>query len=587
MKTDSKRIVKIACVAGVFVVLFFALVIIWTALRTNTGILSKNQYDGVSFVEKLRRFDEIYDTYLRSGRLPAREISEALFAALEKTAIGAEGRLSVLKRLRLLSRADASFLPDYAASALRAAEKFPHSVPLAAIAGETLVLFPEAAQSDSPSALQKNYARVLAGSGPLGEQIAQPAAFYLYALAGSLSTPESAAALPEAGSVFRASMRDLVGEDAVSMAINGAILSICAKNMSDAAVYLIPLDRDGLLSSRSRMFFACYEYDFGDLITAAKLWTDAGGEKNLALAAGAFYEAGMTESALQLWYLIAQNTVKDPEAVRLRCRSLYNTARHSGSRLAKTNALETLLSVPGGAENGADAVLYGTLLYTRLMGGGRAEAILTDLTENSNHPLFDLELHRQRVRRTPIEKAVADTWLLVDRHWNDNRVYRWAAWFFGFLRRSQDLDSLVDAGVKRGRSGIWMDLARARNAIRAEDYDAAERFLDRAAKEADSGYEEDLPSEQDWPADADRALIFEARHDFRSALSFYASARNKIPLRDVEDDDDLKKSAAKIELRLSRCYSALGMREEARRAVLNASELDGEDIGIRMAKDRL
>ncbi|MDR2468792.1 MAG: hypothetical protein LBD22_07520 [Spirochaetaceae bacterium] len=587
---NSKFLVKISCIVGIFVISLFAFFFVFTALRTKGSVFSmKNQMDGASFIEKLRKFDENLYQYTQMRREANLDIMQSLLNALEKSAVGAEGELSVLKRWRKLVKLESTLVLEYEAAAERAVDRFPHSTVIAALAGEARV---EARGTGSEETREKlrSYARVLSNAGPLAESSSMPLAFCFYALSDSLQNAKAARGTGKIDELFLIALRNFDGIEAEAMLINAALLKIVDSKKDEAAAFLVPLNMEAPKSNRARSFFANYAYDFGDPLRAAELWTQQ--EKaelgDIARAADAFYLAGRTANALQLWQLLARNTKNNTSDKKINLQSLYNIAALAEKASDRIAALEELLAHAEGDLSSSSA-LYGMALYTRLINEDRAIALLEEIVRTTKLPLFDLELFRHKLNKSHIDRAIADTWLLIDRNPLDSFIYRWAAWYFDFQRRFTETDFLISTAEKRGISGSWILLNQALNFMRDEDYTAALEELEQIARmpqdENDVSLEEDM-----WPGSANKALILEARHDFRGAYEHYKRARDTITLTENAysiHKNSKRQSAARLELKMARCLTILGRKEEARQAVLNAAALDGDNINVRVALNRL
>jgi tetratricopeptide (TPR) repeat protein len=123
--------------------------------------------------------------------------------------------------------------------------------------------------------------------------------------------------------------------------------------------------------------------------------------------------------------------------------------------------------------------------------------------------------------------------------------------------------------------GSWLTLHRSLALIRDGKVADGEKILnDAIIKDAilkNSVSSNDGRSE-DWRIYANLGRIQESRRAISTALDYYERAAALV--RE-------KKSAALLQMRLSRCLEALGRTEESRRAIDYALELDPENINIR------
>jgi hypothetical protein len=588
-KIDGKYFVKVSCIAGIFILLFFIASLLWTFIRTGSMPGFKNQFDKIPFAEKLDKFDNIFNTFKETGQIPNTDTLTLLFNSLDRSSLGAEGELSVLKRRRLLAKSLPAFMPDYFSAVEKAAAKFQHSALIAALAGEAFVWkSTQNAESGYESGvLQKinSYAEVLANAGPLGENSFFPLAFCLYSLSGTMQNIESAKSITNIDDLFLTGIRNFSGAEFEALSINAALLKIIDKKIDNAAAFLVPLDAEHTLSKKGQTFFSNYSYDFGNLILAAKLWTKSQNPTDIARAADALFLAGRYENAVQLWQILADGTGNDGINAKIRRQSLYNISSIMNTA-GKIPVLERLLAESNGDFNDPP-LMYGIILYTRLISENRAKNILEETTGKLNLPIFDLELLRHKIKKMPIDKSIADTWLLIDRHYENPMIYRWAAWYFDFQRQFNETEFLAGKAQNRNVSGIWVPFNNALKDILAGNYKSGIEILKKIEEDHINNEKID---EEIWPVYADMALSFEVQYDYRNALKYFKTARENIIISNnisSLDKNSRRRNAALLELKIARCLDILGIKEEAQQAVLNAAALDGENINVRIALDKL
>ncbi|MDR3301484.1 MAG: hypothetical protein LBT01_03015 [Spirochaetaceae bacterium] len=566
-KSKAKTLVKIACIVGIFALLAFLGALVFSLLQTNTSFFGdKNQLNFSAFHEKLQSFDALFAGVLNGANPPNVDFFNTTLDALEKTAVGAEAQLSVLKRRRRLAREFPAFTASYLQAAERAVAAFPHSAPVAALVGgatgsASLVLDTGARQKLNA------YAKLLSESGPLGEKSFLPLALAFYSLADSFSSLEAASQIKHAPRLLAAAAENLVNEPFEGLSIDAALLNIIEDNQTEANAALVMLRPNSALTRKATRFFAQYAYDFGKLLLAAELWTKAGGAEDLARAADALYLAGLTPNARQMWTMLtADEGALTPRPIRL--QSFYNLAITAGQDDDKAAPLENLRSESDGIESPPE--FYGVILWTRLLPDEKARSLLRETQQVSENTLLDLELFRRSLSATPLERSIADTWFLLERHSDDERIYRWAAWYFAYEKRLDETDFLIKRAEKMRSGGEWIPLNRALLQIRAGDYAGAATALEAAA-----------PSAQGWVIPANLGLIREAEHNFQSALAHFTRAAAEIENRRAPE------KAALLQLKIARCLSILGRKDEARAAVLKAATLDGENVNVRIALGRL
>jgi hypothetical protein len=553
---------------------------------------------GGSFAEKLSSFDALSarkdgeEGSLGRERLDDRGAA-TLLDALEKTATGAEEQLSVLKRRRKLAQERPAAAPDYAAASRRAAERFPHSAALAALAGEALHQARSggraagsnaaAAEASEANELFRAYAKTLSESGPLGEKSFLPIAFALYALGGSWCDAEEAMRVRRADALFSAAATHLSGEPFEGASVDAAILNILENNYSAAAARLGPLwDAAPASADRGKTdeFLAQYAYDFGNLVRAAEIWTNKAGSEDLARAADALFLAGRTENARQMWSLLAGGAAADavertPKAIRL--RSLYNLAGSAAQEADAAAPLDALMAESNGDQS--PSVLYGSIRWTRARNDESARAALINHPFGADDPLIALELFRRSLSETPLDRSIAGVWTLLERYNYESRLSQWAAWYFAWTRRFDETSFLIKNAQRGGLSGAWLPFNRGLLLILQGDYAAANAELESAARACGRA---DVP----WHISANRALIKEAQHDFQGALADCTRAAGALE-DERPTDPQARAQAARLYLKAARSYAALGRKDEERAAVLKASALDGGNIDVRVARGRL
>ncbi|MDR2865510.1 MAG: hypothetical protein LBV68_07880 [Spirochaetaceae bacterium] len=645
-QNKSKTLVKTACVIGLFVFIAFLGLLVWAFISSISGpVKEQNPFDMSSFNENLKTFDLLFAQTLEEGFNPDTGLFEALLASLEKAASGAEEHLSPLKRRRMLAKAFPSFIPDYFFAAERSFRRFPHSAPLAAIAGEALVLY---AASDTrgsgknvinPDSRQKlmNYAQILSQAGVLSEKSFLPLAFSFYVLSDSLSDIPSALRINRIDDLFSFTTRILLQKTGAASAVTEglsidlSLLKILDNKAEEANAYLIPFNPGTAFSRKSSDFFANYEYDFGNLLLAAQIWTESGKEEDLARAADALYLANMPENARQLWSILTedrrtptagdqqvderfdydfdepfnesfidsfyendeplpnkgsrnQTVIKASEKIRF--QSFYNLASSATRTADKRAPLENILAEAGDSDK--EIVLYSIILYTRMLEDQKARLVLKENPLTEKTMLLDLELFRRSLTDMPLERSIADTWLVLDRHNDDERLYQWAAWYFDYERRFNETDFLVKLAEKREIIGEWLPFNKGIFYMRAGDYASAAKIFESSMRKSEN--KKPSSSGDLWTFPANLGLIREAEHNFSAALDNFTQAVRELQNQDSGIAFDKKKSnekAARLQLKIARCFGVLGRKGEAREAILKAAELDGSNINVRIVLDRL
>jgi tetratricopeptide (TPR) repeat protein len=573
-KAKGKTILISACVTGlVFVAVFLG----FTLRVSRSGDTRREEFPS-DFYKNLNLFDAVLQRGEDEGGVNHEHISN-LLEVLSKSAIGAESRLSFLKRYRNLSGLYPEYFEGYSGETLRAAKKFPHSALIAALYAEA-ALSPEA---EAPGKAEKirAAAALLTESGPLSEPAFFPAAFCLYALNGDFHDIDSATAVKRAGELFTAFSNSLPAEDGddltkrakETMLVDAALIGIVNEGGNEAAA-LARLEPRKVVLTKTLDFMANYAYDFANTHLAAELWSSMGTEKDFARAASALYIAGDTEKAKSLWLLLIKD-VNQPEgentAAEAKQKALYNLASIASKRSEKIAYAEKLLSVMDYDAVNSDVLSAAVILYTRLLPAERALSILSGFKASELVPLLDMEYQRRAFEAMPVDRSIAETWLLLNRHPHAEGLYRWAAWYFEYQRGYEEIKALRHFAAQNRIENPFLTFHYALDLVRDGDMAAGKDL-----------FTNNVP-ETMWQRYANIALILDACHEYAAALKHYEAAAALI-----EDESALRSEAARIYLKLARCRGILGGRhEEIRRDLERAYALDSENVDVRLALRRL
>ena len=485
---------------------------------------------------------------------------------LEKKAAGVENLLSVLKRRRALvlnagsaGPAAGEFRRAYAAALRRALKALPFSPPLAALASEELLWDNPAIDPGAAAELSSLACRV--GGEPL-------LAFALHALAGDLESPEAAAALPQAEGLFAAL---LAGQGPVSpderglLGVDLAILRLLRGDIPAATAQVNSLIAQAP-SFPVLEFAAEFLYDYGDPLEAAKLFARLPGEKNLGRQADALSLAGHRPRSI--WRAIIAPAPQGEGDPALRARGYYNLAVSAESRREELNYLEQLIAQNAqGPGAGAGESAYAIVRYTRLFNAPRAIAILEGL--DRGEALLDLEWYRRQGESWTVERALAETWLLLNRHPGDARIYRWAAYYFDRQHRYEDTALVLKEAAHNQVEGPWVELHRGLTLLREGRLAEGDALLAELA--AASRF---IP----WQVFANLGRVQEARRRPTQALESYETAAG-LAGRD--------RDAVRVQLGIARCLRSLGREQELRRVLEYALDLDPENLNVRLELHRL
>jgi tetratricopeptide (TPR) repeat protein len=162
---------------------------------------------------------------------------------------------------------------------------------------------------------------------------------------------------------------------------------------------------------------------------------------------------------------------------------------------------------------------------------------------------------------------VAETWLLLGRHPEDEGLYQWAAYFFDYQRRYEETAQALKNAGYQGLDGYWAELHRALALLREGRFDEGEELLQTIP-----------PSAVIWQAPANIGRLLEARRASAAALEYYETAASLVKN---------SRAAAGVQLRIAQCLRALGRDRESRRVLEYALDLDPENLNARLELRRL
>jgi tetratricopeptide (TPR) repeat protein len=616
---------------------------------------------------------EAYDGEIRENPDLSPRRRNGLLDSLEKSALDMENFLSVLKRRRIALRgADpgeaGAYMDAYIRGVERVREQYPYSGPIAALAAEALIL---SAAGKSPSEEEAEDIRDLTALMNQGSLQDLALAFAVYSRA--MADPALARFLPRELFTLLCSLTQ--GEEREKYLVNACIRTLLEGETQEAAAMVNDLlgTREfsgapaALLESTYR-FGGEFFYDHGNFLRAAELFSLFSDARSLGRQGDALWLAGFTDSARGLWRVAAaeksaagQNsgalqksippggeTGGNPDSASVRARVLYNMASTASSAGEERGWLELLFAANAEYQPGR---IFGILRYSRLLPLARALTILEQAGQTEG--LFDLETLRRRSEDWTIDRTVAETWLLLNRHPGDGRLFEWAAWYFDFQRRYEETAlALRNAGINQVE-GSWAALHRAFALVRESRLDEAEKTLrgvvrlPREKAASSGGAEPEAPGGQNspgaaagdrrdqplWQISANLGLLLDLRRNPQEALRYYeiaagilaagdrlfaqvpppavsavndpvpeavpegaappaagpppvsaVSAAPGIPAAGVSPE---RRDAARIQLRIARCFRAMGREPDSRRVLEYALDLDPENLQARLELRRL
>jgi tetratricopeptide (TPR) repeat protein len=538
---------KLAGAAG----LILALIISWGMVffYLFSGNSGEKKASGNTFAVELKNYD-LFDAPKRVMEGGNPDQIERMLTKLQKNAKSAEEQLSVLKRRRTLALIDRRYIGTYAQAAKAAAETFAYSTPIAAVAAEAITLGGSPTENDL--ALLKSYA------SEISQYRFDTLALSANVLAGELDNPVRAAALPLMPNMLALDLSGLTEKTQKDLLMNEFLLRTYSGDISGAVSVINYLLNTG--TGEIRRIGAEFFYDYNDPLRAAELFLSLDGENDYARAADALALAGEIPGARNIWLALSSGT--QGEGSKARLRYMYNMASSSPTIAEEESWLEKMFSQSQNQSRGPmDSLsVYSVIRYTRLLDTGRGIAVLEDFKGN---PLLDLELLRRKQSTWPPTRAASEVWVLLSRSGDDADLYEWAAWYFEHQRLYSEVTRLLKEAARKGMTGSWFDLHTSLALIRDGKISEAEKILESRYRD---------PASSDWRIAANLGRIQESRRAISTALDYYQAAAAL-----VKD----KPSAASVQLRLSRCFEALGRTAESYRAIELAFELDSDNINVR------
>ncbi|MDR1306396.1 MAG: hypothetical protein LBK74_02330 [Treponema sp.] len=570
-----------------------------------------------TFAQALRDYDE---ALLEDPGLSFRQ-RNGLLDSLEKKALDTEQVLSVLKRRRFPVLRDIpggdSYLEAYVRAAERVRRLYPHSAQIGALAAEALVLNAAGRPLSEEEAAELRELAVLMSGGAL-----QDLSLACSVFSGVMGDPASARFLPrelftllcslaDGGEreryLVNACIRTLLEEDGAVGAVSGDAGNTGGGRQAAAMVNAL-FDSPPLLAETS-LFGGEFFYDHGNFLRAAELFSVFTDDRGLARQGDALWLGNFVDQARILWQAVVSGPVaagapggsagaadgfsgvsEAGAAASLRVRAFYNLAATAPDAGEAGRWLERLFAADS---EGLPGRVFGVIRYSRLVPLNQALVILegTDPAEG----LFDLELLRRKSESWTVDRTVAETWNLLNRHSGDPRLFEWAAWYFDFQRRYDETPLVLRNAAINRAEGPWSGLHRAFAQLRAGDLDEAEKTLRSIVKSPGEGglHRRRQPL---WQAPACLGLLLERRGNFREALECCETAAGLLAAGGILPEDSgisaagaapERRDAARIQVRIAGLLRSLGRGPESRRPLEYALDLDPENLEARLELSRL
>jgi len=525
---------RVTLLAGLILLIFVFGALIFLYFNERSFWKGNRKQD--SFLSLMRDYDATASEFFGTQREYDRLHGE--LDKMEKKAISVESWLSILKRRRILAKNHIPSEEIYRSSINKALKAYPKSEPIIAIASAALV---------KNSAINKEIESQLRDWLPsITEPSFNKLRLSLYALLGDFNSPQKAQGLPS----------NLYADGTESVAVNLAILKVIRSDYHGAASDIQTL-LNGEPSSQTLRFAAEYNYDFGDLLRSAELFALINTNDAMIRQADALYLAGFPQNAQALWLILAniQNET-----------SLYNLAVTSEDLRLGADYLDKLVHLEMGSNS--DSRQFGLIRYSRLFDNAKALTLLRGDKNFSpiDYPYIDLEICKCLIRGQILSYQIAQAWLLLDRHEKNIDLYQWACRLFFYQRSFDEALILLKRMDLLQINERWADVYRALYSMVEGKLDDSEELLRPM-----------LFQEPDWYDFANYGLILEAMRSFGHALEQY-----KLAAENLQNN----KAAARLQIHIARCFTALNRPADARQALLFALELDPDNLTASLELDR-
>ncbi|MCL2834877.1 MAG: hypothetical protein FWD78_17030 [Treponema sp.] len=533
---------KAASLLGLLLVIITAWALLFYTMTRNQDFFPKETT--ADFGRDLTRYDEAVISE-NSDKLAKR------LDKLENQAKTQDDWLSILKRRRILAGPDRNQLAAYQKSAAKAANIFPYSEVLAAVAGEALLK-----GGETSPVLLNEYA------GRITQPRFYPLALSFYVLAGNLDDPQKAAQITGLRRLFAA---DLPQELKGTVQTDDILLGIINKEQ-DSAIRISEAIRLNPNSAKLINLGAGYFYNYGNPMQAAGYYARLG-DNYAEKTAAALAAAKEIPAARNIWTAMANNPGEEPE---LLIKSFYNLAATSADNREAAAWLEKIFTLGAGSSTGPnkDANISALIRYSRLQSSDRGIALLEG-QDVTNEALLDLELLRRRLEILPVDSGAAQVWLLLGRHPQSQQLYQWGAWFFDRQKLYTETAQLLKIAGRQGFTDPWVNIHYGLSLLK-------DGRIDEGYKLLQAEYQRNIL--QDWRIPADMAAVNEYRRSLSAALELYQAAA-ALAVNPVD--------LSKIQFRLFRCLETLGKFDEGLKALEYAVELNPDDLNSAMELWRL
>ncbi|MCL2411086.1 MAG: hypothetical protein FWC97_05520 [Treponema sp.] len=564
--TNKPRILRLTMLAGIFFLLICCIALLLFVFIERGSVRTARRQE--NFNNSLRQFDIAFSDNFGTER--EFEYFNRALDRLENNTITVESWLSVLKRRRTLSALHPPSLTYYRNSLNNALNAFPASQHIIALAAAQLVK--DTAITRETETLLRRWLPLLNRGLAPADSALNTIALSFHVLLGDFRNPALANQYVSSGIVS-------CGTEAIT--INLALLKVLRENIAGASADIQTMTASwDTLSTQAAHFAAEFTFDFGDLIRSAELFSQIDDTRALIRQADALYLAGFRESAAFIWNLLAisaeweQGEIDLSETPYIE-NSLYNLASlaladknyaRAHYYLGRLVRLDSMFN--------SNSHIFGLIRYSRLYDMPEAASVIESNIniESVNSPYVDLEIVRRYREMWHLNRQIAETWLLLDRHPENENLNKWAAWHFFFQRRFDEIPIFMDRLNTSRFADSWTDLYRALLHMNDGDLEAAEAILLNIPE-----------AKRDWTVWANLGRIYETQRSPARALAQYELAAANMELSAWQNPE----AAARIQHRIARCLITLGRPAEAIRALLLAVELDPNNLSAQLELDRL
>jgi len=535
-QSKNNRMLRVTLFAGLILLVLSSITLTVFILIERKAYAAVRQQD--SFNRILREYDEAFANLYLTEREFERLNKE--LDQLEKKALGVEAWLSIIKRRRALTALHPPSNENYKGTINKALAAFPSSEAIIAIASASLIK--NTAINREKEALLRERLSLLNNVSYNNLRLA------FYVIFGDFNSPEKAIDLPS----------DLYTDGTEHVTVNLALLKTIRGDYRGALSDVYILLNSFSPSTNALRFAAEYHYDFGELSRSAEIFSMINDEEAMIRQADALYLAGYTDMAAALWIILAGHSHET---------SLYNLAVISETKEEAVPFLEKLVNIQ--TISNKESRQFGLIRYSRFLDYLSAISLLQNTVKFSpiDYPYIDLEICKRHTKEQILRRQIAETWLLLERHENNEELYKWAFWHFFFQRSFDEIAILLDRMRIISFQGSWLDAYKAIYLMSEGNPGEARDILNSLSKE-------DAP----WYIYANLGRIYETFLSSGRALEQYeiASLKALNP-----------KTSAKIKLQIARCYNSLNKPIEARNAFLSALELDPENLSARLELDKV